>query len=147
MKALINGVPFESPATYYVDGNVVQVYADAVGPPPNYYTISIGFSYFGEGSFVAGEQRPVLIPRVGELSEGLRVGESFGDAVVNSWEPIRGSSEFLRITRSGLDGRSLRGTFSATLVAFRDFVERYQQLPDTLRITDGEFVVTPVEGQ
>ena len=147
MRALINGVPFEAPAEYYVDNNVTQVHADVIGPPPNYYTISIGFSYFGDGPFLVGDDRPVVIPRVGELAEGLRVHELFGDGLINSWEPVEGSTESLQIERSSLNDRSLRGAFSATLVAFRDDVAQYQQLPDTIRVTEGEFLITPVEGQ
>lgn len=147
MRALINGVPFEAPAEYYVDENVAQVHANIIGPPPNYYTISIGFSYWGEGPFVVGDDRPVFVPRVGEIAEGLRLHELFGDALVNSWEPVGGSSESLRIARSSSNARSLQGAFSATLVALRDDVGQYQQLSDTIRVTEGEFLITPVEGQ
>ena len=144
LTGLLNGAPYEAPAVYRQSRNgfFVGLNADAVGPAPSYRSVEFNFSY-RRGPFETGEVLPLTGPRDRQgYRDGLFASEVLGgDAVVNTWHPVDGAAGALRIVEADSVSGRFRATFEAVLVADEPENEPYQSLPDTLRFTEGEFVV------
>ena len=144
--ALLNGEPYEVPATYYAtdsgwgdEYSSLWFFLDASLIDSTLYPPYVQRLHFGAPG--RGFTGPEFFSLTGPARDTLFfVSESIADGVLQAFNPVEGAGGGLRVVEADSAAGRFRATFEGTFAAIGPR-GRYQRLPDTLRFTDGEFVI------
>ena len=144
---LLNGEPYEAPSEYWAESGHISL-SFRRHDPRSYYLQELSI-----GQLAAGVKEGMAFElRDGSASPTPVINTAFateldGDALIEFYRLTESEPHGLVVTAVDNDANQFRARFYGTFVGDRPGTSEFDQWPDTLRFTDGEFVsaLRPVE--